>query len=115
MTLAEIVYKKSQGIELTIEERVTYLEFQIRALSNKESRVSKSGPPYTVENVYSVNDYEYKGMLFHRYMVKLEGNPDLYTMDKLSTTVDEVEENDLIYCKIDGEKLKEVKILYKTK
>jgi hypothetical protein len=113
MTLAQIVYKNSQGIELTIEERVLYLEYQVRSLmnSNKEPE-AKKGPPYTVENIYFVNDYVYKGMKFNRFMVQLQGYNDLYTMDKLSTTVDKVEKDDLIYCKFEGDKLKDVKVLY---
>jgi len=113
MTLAEIVYKKSQGVELTVEERVLYLEAQVKSLmmSDKEPEIKK-GPPYTVENIYFVNDYVYKGMKFNRFMVQLLGYNDLYTMDKLSTTVDKVERNDLIYCKFEGDKLKDVKVLY---
>lgn len=117
MSLVEIVKKKSQGTELTIEERVEYLEFMVKSLINKPediepTTVDKQGPPYKVISVYYVNDYQYKGVTFHRYMVQLGGHSDFYVMDKLTTTKDMTENGDLIYCKIEGDKLKDVKVLH---
>jgi hypothetical protein len=75
-----------------------------------ESRNSKD--VYTINEMYFVGDYEYKGKNFASFMVRLEGDDTLYTWDRVLPIKNPTTAGDLIYCEIDGNsKLRNVKSL----
>ena len=74
-----------------------------------ESRNSKD--VHTINEMYFVGEYEYKGKNFASFMVRLEGDDTLYTWDRVLPVKYAVGSGDLIYCEIENNKLRNVKSL----
>ena len=128
---AQIVYKNRSGIELTSEERIYSLEMEIGRLDNLIRDLSESFIEHqigltkdepnpvgindiiigNVKFVYYIKEYEYKGKILEQFLITLEDDSKFY-MDKIKGTQPKVEDGDTISYKIDGDKLREVRVLY---
>lgn len=127
MDTAEIAFKLAKGEELTIEEQLYYQKRHIDYLmkqygvltqrvqeleeGNTNSEPKNSKGVHTIKEVYFLNEYEYKNKKFASFMVKLEGEQTLYQWDRLIPVKNPITAGETIYCEIDNEKLRNVKIL----
>jgi hypothetical protein len=64
-----------------------------------------------VKWVHFVKEYEYKSRTFEQFLITLSDDSKYY-MDKHKDTKPQVEDGDSISYKIDGDKLREVRVLY---
>jgi hypothetical protein len=64
-----------------------------------------------VKWVHFVKEYEYKDRTFEQFLITLSDDTKYY-MDKHKDTKPQVEDGDTISYKIDGNKLREVRVLY---
>lgn len=64
-----------------------------------------------VKLVHYIKEYEYKDKKFEQFLITLEDDSKFYT-DKLKGSQTRVEDGDTISYKVDGDKLREVKVLY---
>jgi hypothetical protein len=127
MDISELAFKLAKGEELTIEEELYYQKRHIDYLmkqygvltqrvqeleeGNTNSEPKNSKGVHTIKEVYFLNEYEYKNKKFASFMVKLEGEETLYQWDRLIPVKNPITAGETIYCEIDNEKLRNVKVL----
>jgi hypothetical protein len=127
MDISELSFKLAKGEELTIEEELYYQKRHIDYLmkqygvltqrvqeleeGNTNSEPKNSKGVHTIKEVYFLNEYEYKNKKFASFMVKLEGEETLYQWDRLIPVKNPITAGETIYCEIDNEKLRNVKVL----
>jgi len=127
MDISELAFKLAKGEELTIEEELYYQKRHIDYLmkqygvltqrvqeleeGNINSEPKNSKGVHTIKEVYFLNEYEYKNKKFASFMVKLEGEETLYQWDRLIPVKNPITAGETIYCEIDNEKLRNVKVL----
>lgn len=127
MDISELAFKLAKGEELTIEEElyyqkrhIDYLMKQYEVLTqrvqeleegNNGNEPKNSKGVHTIKEVYFLNEYEYKNKKFASFMVKLEGEETLYQWDRLIPVKNPITAGETIYCEIDNEKLRNVKVL----
>jgi hypothetical protein len=111
---------KEQGFLLEqiadLDNKIKSLEYEINRIRIKNLLESDKPKPDTsffkVNKIFFAEEYNYKGKNIHRFMVALENHEEPYIMDRASTNESRISSGDLIYCKIEGNKLKDVKVLY---
>jgi hypothetical protein len=129
---AQIVYKRKQGIDLTSDERIFLLEQEVRNLkeicfnlstnfkhhldnhtSGEETNTAGIDDIHTskVKYVYFIKEYQYKGITLEQFLITLDDDRKFY-MNKSKDTQPKVEDGDVVSYKIDGDKLREVRVLY---
>lgn len=96
--------------------RISYLELikrveKLEGIEKVDNGPKKPKNVYTIDEMYFVNEYEYKGKTFANFMVRLEGDETLYTWDRILPIKNPTTAGDLIYCEIDNNKLRNVKSL----
>jgi hypothetical protein len=64
-----------------------------------------------VKWIHYVKEYEYKGKLFEQFLITLEDDSKYY-VDKNKGAQPQIEDGDTISYKIDGDKLRSVRVLY---
>jgi hypothetical protein len=64
-----------------------------------------------VKRVHYIKEYTYKGCILEQFLITLEDDSKFY-MDKMKGTQPKVMDGDDITYKIDGDKLREVRVLY---
>ena len=127
MDISELAFKLAKGEELTIEEELYYQKRHIDYLmkqygvltqrvqeleeGNTNSEPKNSKGVHTIKEMYFVDEYEYKNKKFASFMVKLEGEETLYQWDRLLPIKNPITAGETIYCEIDNEKLRNVKVL----
>ena len=118
MNITELTYKRVKGEELTMEERVSLLEYDIasiRMMLNKSEPISEGKnlniTISKVKYIYFVKDYTYRDTIFKQYLVTLEDDSKYY-MDKIKGSEVQIDEGDTISFRVDGDKLREVRVLY---
>lgn len=128
---ASLAFKKRQGIELNLEEKYLVLEMDVKRLQDtinylvksleklEESQVKNEQTPVVTNDItismvkylYFIKEYEYKGRTYDQFLVTLEDDSKYY-VDKIKGSQPKIEEGDAISYKIDGDKLREVRVLY---
>jgi hypothetical protein len=66
-----------------------------------------------VKWVHFVKEYDYKDKVFEQFLITFQDESKYY-MDKHKNSKPQVEDGDTISYKIDGDKLREVRVLYNT-
>lgn len=123
---AHIAYKRRQGVELTSDERIFVLEQEVKRLEAlihevSETFLNQQTKPVGINDIhigevkyiYYIKEYEYKGGTYEQFLITLNDDTKFY-MDKFKGSQPKVEEGDTISYKIDGDKLREVRVLYDT-
>ena len=106
------VVKRLGTLEIIVENLIEKIQFFEDNTAKNISNPTK--PFHKVESIFFTEEYQYKGKDIHRFIVTLENHNEPYTMDRTSNNQTRITSGDLIYCKIDGNKLKDVKILYEV-
>ena len=125
----EVLGKRRNNESLTTEEEIMVIKWDIETLigytdvlekrieeleGNKtevDAQPKKLKGVYTIKEMYFVNAYEYKGKEFANYMVRLDGDDNLYAWDRILPIKNSITAGDLIYCEIENDKLRNVKSL----
>lgn len=125
---AHITYKKLQGLDLTSDERIFLLEQEVKRLESLIHEVSETFLNQQTNNqtnpvgindihigsvkyIYYIKEYQYKGSTYEQFLITLSDDTKFY-MDKFKGSQPKVEDGDTISYKIDGDKLREVRVLY---
>jgi hypothetical protein len=105
----------------TLQDRLELLENQVddiaRGLNIVIKDLTKDVPHknnkniYTINEMYFVQEYEYKNKKFASFMVKVDGDDTLYTWDRVVPIKKPISTGDIIYCEIENDKLRNVKQL----
>jgi hypothetical protein len=99
----------------TLIEYTDVLEKRIEELEGNKTEVGtqpkKLKGVYTIREMYFVNEYEYRGKEFANFMVRLDGDDNLYAWDRILPIKNSVTAGHLIYCEIENDKLRNVKSL----
>jgi hypothetical protein len=126
--LSSIEEKLQADEKLTVEEELFFIRCQLNIITNilvdstneLKSKLFQPGVVnqpknskgvHTINEIYFVNEYEYKNKKFANFMVKLEGDETLYQWDRLIPVKNPITVGETIYCEIDNEKLRNVKVL----
>jgi hypothetical protein len=125
----EVLGKRRNNESLTTEEEIMVIKWDIHTLieytevlekriveleGNKtevDTQPKKPKDVYTIKEMYFVNAYEYRGKEFANFMVRLDGDDNLYTWDRILPIKNSVNAGHLIYCEIENDKLRNVKSL----
>jgi transcriptional regulator with PAS, ATPase and Fis domain len=94
--------------------RTELIYYQLRAKTTKPVEVPIISSDITTGKVKLVNyvkEYEYKNKKFEQFLLTLD-NDAKYYVDKLKGSSVKIEENDEISFRVDGNKLREVRVLY---
>lgn len=101
----------------TLQDRLELLENQIDDIARALNILTKDVPHknskniYTINEMYFVQEYEYKNKKFANFMVKVDGDDTLYTWDRLLPINNPISAGDIIYCEIENNKFRNVKQL----
>lgn len=99
--------------ELSMRTNKRLSDLEDNVISNDQTNNKTKNPSILrVLTVYYSHDYNHKGKTFSRYMLQLGGFNELFITDKLAGNKLEVQSGDIITCKIDGDKIKDIKVLH---
>ena len=97
-----------------IKTLISFCKYKLN-ISEEEMQPSNVGTSEIligkVKWVYYIKEYEYKGRTLEQFLITLD-NDSKYYMDRNKGTVPQVEDGDSISYKIDGDKLRNVRVLY---
>jgi hypothetical protein len=126
---SKVLSKINNNESITTEEEIMVIKWDVQSLfelnlelrkriveleGNKtevDTQPKKPKDVYTIKEMYFVNAYEYRGKEFANFMVRLDGDDNLYTWDRILPIKNSVNAGHLIYCEIENDKLRNVKSL----
>ncbi len=108
--------KKIDGISEYLDKHLVLLVYSLRK-EVQELKAQKQIPTsdngiFKVKSIFFNKEYEYMGKIFNRYVVELEGFPSPFIMDRKAKNTINPEIGGNIFCKIDGDKLKDVEVIH---
>ena len=95
-----------------LRKEINFLHEEIKMLKSSDPKVNSEGSIFKVVSVFFNKTYEYKGIALNRFIVELEGYSTPFVMDRKVTNNMNPEAGGTIFCKIDGDKLKDVEIIH---
>ncbi len=108
--------KKIDGISEYIDKHLVLLVYKLReevqTLKDQKQIPASDNGIFKVKSIFFNKEYEYMGKTFNRYVIELEGFPSPFIMDRKSKNVINPEIGGNIFCKIDGDKLKDVEVIH---
>ena len=91
---------------------VNSLREEVQTLKSQQQIPTSDSSVFKVKNIFFNKEYEYMGKTFNRYIVELEGFPSPFIMDRKVKNSVNPEVGGNIFCKIDGDKLKDVEVIH---
>jgi hypothetical protein len=100
---------KNQSI---FENRIKELTERIAILEKAAEKPKIPEPPiYKVKSIYYTKDYEFRGGVWNRHVVVVEGHPNTYFYDKPNNKDLILTPNTLFSARIEDDKFKGVQVL----
>jgi len=99
-----------------IHDVLLILSKQVSKLINEQNNPNKEVNNILVSKVkwiHFVKEYEYKDKVFEQFLITFQDESKYY-MDRRKNSKPQVEDGDTISYKIDGDKIREVRVLYDT-
>ena len=115
--LVDNLSKRLEESETEINKIKTLISFCKYKLNISEEEIQPSNVGTSeiligkVKWVYYIKEYEYKGRTLEQFLITLDDDSKYY-MDRNKGSVPQVEDGDSISYKIDGDKLRKVRVLY---
>lgn len=115
--LVDNLSKRLEESETEINKIKTLISFCKYKLNISEEEMQPSNVGVSeiligkVKWVHYIKEYEYKGRTLEQFLITLD-NDSKYYMDRNKGSVPQVEDGDSISYKIDGDKLRNVRVLY---
>jgi hypothetical protein len=110
------LHKKLDGytdyIDNYLRPLVHKLYNEVQELKSQQKASNSEGNIFVVKSIFFNKEYEYKDKIFSRYIVELEGFPSPFIMDRKAKNAVNPEVGGNIFCKIDGDKLKDVEVIH---
>ena len=85
---------------------------EVETLKSQQQTPNPDGGIFKVKSIFFNKEYEYKDKTFSRYIVELEGFPNPFIMDRKAKNIINPEVGGNIFCKIDGDKLRDVEVIH---
>jgi nucleoid DNA-binding protein len=91
---------------------VNLLNKEVQTLKDQKQIPASDNGIFKVKSIFFNKEYEYMGKTFNRYVIELEGFPSPFIMDRKAKNAVNPEVGGNIFCKIDGDKLKDVEVIH---
>lgn len=110
--LEEKIDTITEYVEKHLRLVVNRLYEEVQTLKSQQQIPSSDSGIFKVKSIFFNKEYEYKDKIFSRYIVELEGFPSPFIMDRKAKNMVNPEVGGNIFCKIDGDKLRDVEVIH---